>query len=486
MTLFNNLRLLGFAFNLVNFITDPWLIYSIIGLALLIGIGIILFTMYRRRTIENYKQMLYEDELTMIKTSKYLQNYFNDIIIEFDKDVSIYYINIDNFKNYNDLFGHHFSNKILVELASRLKVLVNRYDTVYRVHSDHFLVLNRTEEDKNLTFTNTLLKTLNEPYKIGTHEVKLTVSIGRYDIDKVTPRYHDSILRSELALQEAKASGKDQMVIYSRAIKERYQEAFKTYRLIKEAIKERYFFLVFQPVMRGNDLSLGGFEALIRINYQNRTYVPTEIIEYAERYHLIEEIDFFVVKETFKTYKILEKNGVDFTFLSLNISASEIQNKHFIPYLLKEAKKQAVDPTKITIEFTETHVPDTLEAEAKFVKEIRKHGFKVAIDDFGSGYSSMIRLSQNTLDKVKIDKAFIMDISNHYQNHEIVKAIMQLASAFKLETIVEGIENEEDLAILRDLDATYIQGYLFHKAYKLDTILQKFGKQTKKVSKQTE
>jgi len=483
MNILTNLQ--NFSLKLTNILLEPWFIILVISVAFLVLLISIGLTLFKRNTLKVYRKMLFEDELTQLKTSKHLQNYFNDIIIDFDKEVSIYYINIDNFKNYNDLFGHHFANKILVEFARRLKSLVPSYETAYRVHSDHFLLLNRTADDKAFQFRNKIFNTLKEPYVIGTHEIKLTVSVGRYDIDAVTPRFHDSILRSELALQEAKAVGKDQMVIYSDTIKTRYHEAFDTYRLIKEAIKERYFFLVFQPVMSGKDLSLAGFEALIRIKYNGRVYVPTEIIEYAEKYHLIEEIDYYVVKETFKYYNTFKEKGVQFKFISLNISASEIQNKDFIPYIVKEAKTQKIDPTKVTIEFTETHVPETLEVEAKFVKELRKHGFKIAIDDFGSGYSSMIRLSQNTLDKVKIDKTFIMDISNHYQNQEIVKAIMNLAKAFELETIVEGIENDEDLAILRDLDATYIQGYLFHKAYKPDTVIKKFGKQTNKVSEQT-
>ncbi len=451
---FSTLQDISFAF---------WLgLLAAVTALFLFGFFVVLFN--RKKALKFYRNLLYDDALTEIKNVNYLREHFNNILIAFDQDVSMYYLNIDNFKNYNDLLGHTLANNLLHEVASRLKTIVEPYGTVYRMHSDHFILLYPSKADIDHNFSNNLLGALKEPYQAGVHTIKLTTSIGRYVINAKNPRFNDCLLRSELALQEAKMLGKDQIVYYSSTIKRKNHDAFSMYRLIKDALKDKQFFLEYQPIIERNTMKIVGLESLIRIQHKDRVYYPQEIIAYAEKYHLIEEIDRYVVNESFKAFKRFDSADCPLEFMSVNISTTEIKNKAFIDYIVEQAELYEIEPSKITVEFTETYSPEDFSKEANFIKTLQAHGFQVAIDDFGSGYSSMIRLSQNQLDKIKIDRSFITDITKNKANQKIVKAIINLSETFGLEVIVEGVETEDDLNFIKDMNVKYYQGYYFHKS----------------------
>ncbi len=438
-----------------------WLLLS--GFFVFALIVFIVFFSIRKQTLKNYQTMLYDDEITGLKNGNYLRRHFNNTIIDFDEDVSMFYINIDNFKNYNDLLGHQLANQILVEVGSRLLELVQPHHTVYRMHSDHFIVLMPARSGEIDALSNRMLRRLKDPYTLSVHTMKLTVSVGRYDIEGANPRFNESVLRSELALQEAKASGKDQMVVYSRNIKRKNSEAFTMFRFIKDALKEGHFFLEYQPIVEQKTRKIVGLESLIRIQHKYEIYFPQEIIAYAEKYHLVDEIDRYVVSESFKAFKRFEKTKYPLEFLSINISTQEIRNLEFIDFIYAEALSNAIKPSQIIVEFTETYYPEDYTREAEFIEALKNHGFKVAIDDFGSGYSSMVRLSENQLDKIKIDRSFITNISDSPTNQKIVSAIVQLSNGFSLDVIAEGVETEKDYQWLNSLNIKHLQGYLFYK-----------------------
>lgn len=445
----------------------------LLSVLFLVIVGFIsyLFIRNKRKITETFKSMIYDDELTQTKNATYLREFFNDIVIGFDQDVMMYYLNVDNFKNYNDLLGHKLANRILQDVASRIKKLIAPYDTVFRVHSDHFIILYPSVADENDMFSKKLLRTLKEPYVASVHTMKITVSVGRYLINENNPRYQECLLRSELALQEAKTYGKDQVIPYSRKLKQKNSEAFTMYRLIKDALKERTFFLEYQPIINTQTKKIAGLESLIRIHHKEKIYYPQDIINYAEKYHLIEEIDRFVVMESFSAFSRIKSLGKTLEFLSVNISTKEIKNLGFVDFLVDQAKQFDIEPEKITIEFTETYSPDDFVSESRFIDALHEHGFKVAVDDFGSGYSSMVRLSKNQLDKIKIDREFIMNINDHPRHQKIVKAMIDLSLTFNLDVIVEGVETKEDMEFMKKLGVKYLQGYYFYKSLSEQSII---------------
>ncbi|MFP4078384.1 MAG: putative bifunctional diguanylate cyclase/phosphodiesterase [Bacillota bacterium] len=436
--------------------------FILVGALIIALILVFVFTWMRTRKIRMYQDMLFKDALTGLKTSQYLERHFNDIVVGFDRDVALYYVNIDNFKNYNDIFGHHIADELLKAFASRIYDATAPEHTVYRVHSDRFIIIRPLENEED-GFSTTLLKTLKHPFYLKDHSIKLTVSIGRYDVNHTPPRYFNSVLRSELALEEAKHSGKDQVVVYSNALKQRSKKAFDMFHFIKDALNEDKFILEFQPIIETKSETIVGLESLLRVKDSTGMIFPDALIEYAEKFNMIEDIDRMVSQKALKHFKAFKDASIPLEFLSINISSKEIHNLEFIDYLESLTKKYRIKPEEVIIEFTETVDPESIQDEGKFIRSLKTRGFKVAIDDFGSGYSSMMRLSTNVLDRIKIDRNFVMNIANSKANQHIVEAMVRLAASFELDVIVEGVENKEDMEIIRSLDITYIQGYYYYR-----------------------
>ncbi len=443
----------------------------ILAIGAVVIIALIVFNIVRFISLRQMRQLLYYDDLTGVKKSAYLEKKFNDILVELDRDATLFYINIDNFKNYNDLFGYQTANRILAEFGKRLLELSQPYHHVFRVHSDRFIMI---YPEKNDQFGHQILKRLKEPYDVEEQSFSLTVSMGSYKISETNPRFYEILLRGELALERAKSVGKDQWIAYSEGMKEKHHNAFDMYTFIKDALKNEQFFLEFQPIVSSKTKQMVGLESLIRFEDKRRLIFPSELISYAEKFNLIEEIDRYVVEKSFEAYQIFKQKGLKFSFLAVNVSSSEINDDTFVEYLATTAKYYDVDPKSIVIEFTETADPNKLENESRFIEQVRSLGFKVAIDDFGSGYSSMLRLSKNTLDRIKIDKSFVNDIMQSSSNQNLVEAMVGLARAFNLEVIVEGVETEEDYLFMKSLNIEYVQGYYFYKPHPLNEIIDMF------------
>ncbi len=163
-------------------------------------------------------------------------------------------------------------------------------------------------------------------------------------------------------------------------------------------------------------------------------------------------------------------------FIAVNISSSEVLNEDFFDFIESTAKTYEINPSDVVIEFTETVDPERLENESRFIRRLRSIGFKVAIDDFGSGYSSMIRLSKTTLDRIKIDKSFVTDIVNSNSNQALIKAMVDLGRAFNIDVVVEGVETKEEYDFMRQQAIQYIQGYYFYKGMEANEIIRLFAK----------
>jgi len=451
----------------------PWLLSAVFA-ALLAVLAVI--TAFRMRAVRRYRKLLYIDELTELKKSTYLERFFADSLPDFDSEVSMYYLNIDNFKNYNDLFGINLSNRLLYEFARRLEELCAPYTHVYRVHSDRFIVLHPKSEHE--AFSKNLLQGLKEPFLVEDYEIRLTVSAGRYDIPEKRPRYYECVFRSELALQAAKSRGKDRVIAYSSDLRRENQDSFRMFQSIKDALKNELFYLEFQPIVDLDTEKPVGLESLIRIQDKYKIHFPADIIEYAERYNMIEEIDYYVVERSLESFRKIRDANVPIEFLSINISSQEIYNLDFIDHLVATTKRLKLDPKRIIVEFTETTDPRGMEEEAVFIEKLRSRNFKVAIDDFGTGYSSLMRLSKNQIDRIKIDRMFIHNIAIDKNNRALVDTMVKLAENFGIATIVEGIELPDDYEIVKQMPVHFAQGYFFYRPMSLNAVLQTFAPKT--------
>jgi|GEM_PF-1022708 len=464
------------SYNILSSLTEWMMDYfgQILTIGVILIIALIVFNIVRYLSHRKTKELLYNDPLTGIRKSEYLKERFQDIMTDADGELTFYYINIDNFKNHNALFGYAMANRLLAGFASRLESVVDDEGYLGRVHSDRFVVIYPQPYRDVQATGRIMLEKLREPFTIDNQEMSLTVSVGSYHINSLSARFQDALYFSELALERAKNKGKDKLVEYTDDLKKSHDSAFEMFRVIKKALKHNEFFLEFQPIVATEDERIVGFESLLRFHDKHRLLFTAEIINYAERFNLIGEIDRFVVKRSFETYQKLVGDGVPFEFLALNISSSEVHNEWFIDYLVRMARQHDVPPSSIIIEFTETVDPEKIENEFSFIDKLREHGFKIAIDDFGSGYSSMMRLSKSQLDRIKIDKTFLNDLEESESNRSLIRAMVNLADEFDLDVICEGVETREAYDFIRSLGVKYVQGYLFYKPLTLDYIINTF------------
>lgn len=451
------------------------LLIGLISALFMIG-ALIVFAVSRIIKLRRLEKQVYKDPLTDLYRSTYLEKNFSDFLVKADLNLSFYYVNIDNFKNYNDMFGFNLTDILLKQFSARLKEIAPTEEYVFRVHSDRFIVLSPTKKDAEGGFTDQLLNKLKKPYTVEEHAFRLTVSIGRYDINESAPTYHDVLLKSELAHEEAKRIGKDQLVVYSQKLRKEHQNMFDMYRFIKDALNNDSFYMEFQPILRTQEQTIAGVESLIRFDLKHKLLFPADIIRYAEKFNMIELIDRYVIEQSFNAFKSFKEHDVPLDFIAVNISSSEVLNEDFFDFIESTAKTYEINPSDVVIEFTETVDPERLENESRFIRRLRSIGFKVAIDDFGSGYSSMIRLSKTTLDRIKIDKSFVTDIVNSNSNQALIKAMVDLGRAFNIDVVVEGVETKEEYDFMRQQAIQYIQGYYFYKGMEANEIIRLFAK----------
>ncbi len=278
------------------------LLIGLISALFMIG-ALIVFAVSRIIKLRRLEKQVYKDPLTDLYRSTYLEKNFSDFLVKADLNLSFYYVNIDNFKNYNDMFGFNLTDILLKQFSARLKEIAPTEEYVFRVHSDRFIVLSPTKKDAEGGFTDQLLNKLKKPYTVEEHAFRLTVSIGRYDINESAPTYHDVLLKSELAHEEAKRIGKDQLVVYSQKLRKEHQNMFDMYRFIKDALNNDSFYMEFQPILRTQEQTIAGVESLIRFDLKHKLLFPADIIRYAEKFNMIELIDRYVIEQSFNAFK---------------------------------------------------------------------------------------------------------------------------------------------------------------------------------------
>lgn len=233
---------------------------------------------------------------------------------------------------------------------------------------------------------------------------------------------------------------------------------------LRTALERREFIPVLQPILNLTDRSLAGFEALVRWQHpQKGLLTPDHFIPDAERTGFVVNIDRMMIESACEVIAELDRHTDSKPFVSVNLSGIHFEQVNLVQMIESVMDKYAVDPARLHLEITESAlIPDPEQAE-KVLQDLKRHGFAIALDDFGTGYSSLGYLHKFSIDMLKIDRTFIAQLQNSPKSKDIVSAIVALAKTFKLDVVAEGIEQEEDIAILQQFGCDYGQGYYFSK-----------------------
>ncbi len=375
---------------------------------------------------------------------------------------AIMFLDLDGFKPVNDTFGHPKGDAVLRAVAKRLVDEVATNGTVGRMGGDEFaIVINDAQSRRKVEqVADRIIQAIKEPYIIDQTEIRIGVSIGCAfgPIDGAT--VDDLILKADLALYQAKDSGRGVARYFSSELQSEQEDRVRLEGDLRSAIASKQFHLVYQPLINARTQKLIGFEALIRWNHPQRGFVPPNVfIPVAEETGLMPVIGEWVIDEACRATATWPEPIT----VALNISPKQIVLPN-LPNVVSEAlARHKLPGNRIELEVTEGVFLGDNGSTLDVLRRLRSLGVGIALDDFGTGYSSIGYLNKAVFHKLKIDGSFVREAGSRPENVAIIQSIVQLAKSFRMSVTAEGVETAEDYERMRDLGCDTIQGYLFGK-----------------------
>jgi diguanylate cyclase (GGDEF)-like protein len=386
---------------------------------------------------------------------------------------AVLFVDLDNFKLVNDSLGHAAGDKLLMELANRLKHVTRAVDTaarlsdatVARLGGDEFVVLceDLSSERDAIHIAERIGSALDLPFVLKDGEVSVTASIG-IAITKEGDTAPESLIRdADVALYRAKEGGRDRYELFDQAMRARVIERLQVESDLRQAIEHDELRLFYQPIMSIADDDIVGVEALIRWEHPKRGLVsPAEFIPIAEESGLIATIGTWVLEEACRQSASWQQAHPDWPPLRVyvNVSARQLTGE-LVDIVSAILRDTGADPARLAMEITESVLMGQADSPADLLQSLRDLGVWVALDDFGTGYSSLSYLQRFPLDVVKLDRSFVSGPDGGATNLRIVAATIEMGRALDMSVVAEGVETQEQLEDLRNLGCDFAQGYHF-------------------------
>lgn len=369
-------------------------------------------------------------------------------------------LDVDRFKNINDVMGHHAGDLLLTEVAMRLRMNLRRDDIIARVGGDEFVILmyGIHNQEGPEEIASRLTSLLHEPYLIRGRKVISGCSIGVSQFPRDASDADEILSAAELALYEAKSAGRKCHVVYSEKLASGVAERSSLEDDLRSALDNDELFLFYQPVVNSKTENVEYYEALLRWNHPVRGNVPPEIfIPLAEETDLIHDIGAFVITRACNQVSAWPCNQR----VAVNISPKQFRDPQLTGRVKQALKTSGITPERLELEITETALFDNAIDSHGVIREFREMGVNIALDDFGTGFSSLSYLRTNLFDQIKIDRSFINDLLTDSDAAAIVAAILTLCQQMGLEVTAEGVEKPEQAEWLKQYGCTRLQGYLF-------------------------
>jgi diguanylate cyclase (GGDEF)-like protein/PAS domain S-box-containing protein len=430
-------------------------------------IGTVIDITERIKTEKMIKHMAYHDQLTSLPNRYLLMEKLNEFIRnsrEHHENFALLFLDLDRFKAVNDTFGHEMGDKFLIEIAEKLKELVDESDIISRYGGDEFtILLSNSNVDRAREVAQRILAKLSDPFYKCHNEILVTPSIGI----SIFPDHGDSfdtlVKNADLAMYLAKSLGKNNYQIYTDDLHEKSQHQFEMEINLRKALERNEFVLFYQPQMNLETNEMIGAEALIRWNQpESGMIAPADFIPIAEETSLIIPIGEWALRTACKQNKKWQDAGIPPITVAVNISAKQFFQSTLPEVVRKVLNETGLEPKYLEIEITESMTLD-VESAISTLNELKKIGVKISIDDFGTGYSSLNYLKRFPVDKLKIDQSFMSECTHDLNDQTIIKTIILMAQLLKLQVIAEGVETNEHVSFLLRHGCVEAQGYYFSK-----------------------
>jgi len=421
-----------------------------------------------RRAEQRIMELAYYDSLTKLSSRSNFNNQLQSLITSSrrrSEKFALLYLDLDEFKNINDSFGHDAGDQLLIKVADRLRELLRESDFASRLGGDEFCLLISDIED-NLFAANIAqrcLEILAQPLTLSGTTIAPHASIGIAIFPHDGNTTGSLIKAADTAMYEAKKAGKRQYAFYEAAMTDAAQHRLTIENDLRTALKEQQFELYYQPKISLSSGKMQSVEALIRWNHPQRNLLaPDKFIEDAERIGLITELGQWVVRQACQQIISWQQQGINRLSIAVNISPRHFAETHFAQDIADIVKGCGVSPSLIEIEITESTSRDQ-QVFLHTCQQLRELGFSTAIDDFGTGYSSLSVLKGASVDVLKIDREFIRHLPNDSQSSVLIGTMLGMSKALGLQVVAEGVETEDQLKVLIAMGCHMAQGYYFSK-----------------------
>jgi cyclic di-GMP phosphodiesterase Gmr len=433
--------------------------------------GTIDVTAQKTRERELYR-LAYFDELTGVATRRLVEARISELLAsDREERFALVFMDLDDFKNINDYYGHPVGDALLKQFAQRLGFQLRDSDLLGRISGDEFLLLLSPvqSESEVVDFVARMLERIKAPYIIDGSEVFASASIGVSCYPQHGASYHELCQNADIAMYRAKSRTKGTFAIFDGGMELETAERMKNEQALRLAIQDRQFCCAFQSKVDIRTREVRGVEALVRLRNENGLLqAPGTFIELATELGLIDRLTHLVLDEIMRSIDQINAMFGAKATISINVAAKQAGNLEFM-HSFAEALQATGCTQRFMIELTEDAFLEKSEFQTEILPLLRKIGVGVSIDDFGVGYSSLSALADVTADEIKIDRSFITDIHKRPRSQSILKAIESLSEALGMTVVAEGIETFEELAYLQAATKIrYGQGFYFAKPVLLD------------------
>lgn len=387
--------------------------------------------------------------------------------------LAVMFVDLDNFKDFNDSLGHDAGDELLREIGRRLQGCIRPQDTVSRQAGDEFVVLIPDLPDANAAtaIAHKFLQVFRESVTVAGRELNVTGSIGIALYPENASSAEELIRNADAAMYSAKEQGRNNFQFFARDMTTGALEKLALEASLRRAVERDEFELHYQPQVEVNTGKVIGFEALIRWQHPERgLLLPGAFIPVAEQSSLIVDIGEWVLKAACRQLRAWLDEGEAVVPVSINLSAVQFGRGDIVGQVADTLDAYGLPPDLLEVELTESAIMRDPYVTSHTLRRLKEVGVKIAVDDFGVGYSSLSYLKRFNVDRLKIDRSFISDLHNNPDDEAITTAIIEMAHALNLEVVAEGVETEQQLEMIRLLGCELAQGFWFGRPMPVERI----------------
>jgi len=448
---------------------------------------------YRKVAEEKIHQLAYYDIVTGLPNRGMFLERLHQTLSQAQRDkdkVNLIFLDLDNFKDINDTQGHDIGDKLLRSVAERLSACVRDSDVLARLGGDEFVVVcpSASAQESVAVVIQRIMAIFKTPFEIEGRQIFTSASIGIavYPDDSMDA---STLFRcADTAMYQAKNDGRAQFRFFSAELNQKIVQRVALESSLRRGLEREEFFLHYQPLWDLKTSKMVGVEVLLR--WQSSEYglmPPSSFISLLEDSGLINSVGEWVLRTACVQMREWTRTEHHELKMAVNVSGKQLKHPDFFEMLTTVIQETGVDPTNLELEFTESVIMENVEKTVELFRKIKGMGIRLSIDDFGTGYSSLNYLKHFPVDRIKIDRSFVIDVNRNESDAAIIEAIVSMAQSLSLRVIAEGVENSDQLDSLSRLGCDEVQGFYLAMpmlAEALSKILGKtHGKQIGKLPK---